>query len=150
MVEFAMMSIVAMLLTLVGIQYALIGQAAVAVSQGTAALARYAANNPGAVGDSTGNGTITMTAAMEQLLSPTICPTGTSCPALTATITSYQGTTNTVDTATPQFGDRLVINLSYSTTSKLALPNPFLKIPGVFPGLTFPTAVGASDSQMYE
>ena len=38
-----MISVLALVVMLIGIQYALIGQAAVAVSQGSEALARYAA-----------------------------------------------------------------------------------------------------------
>ncbi len=44
-VEFAMISVLALVVMLIGIQFALIGQAAVAVSQGSSALARYAASS---------------------------------------------------------------------------------------------------------
>ena len=149
MVEFALISPLAIVMLLVGVQYALIGAAAVAVNQGTSALARYASENPGTVGGATGNGAVALTPSMMALLSPTICPNNTSCPGLTVNIVSYQGNTTTV-TDTPQFGDRCVISFSYATTSKLALPNPFLAVPPIFPGITFPSAVGASDTQLYQ
>ncbi len=152
MVEFAMISIVALLLMLVGVQYALLGQAVVAVSQGTSAIARYAVNNPGTLGDKTGNGSITLTATEQQLLSASICPAGTTCPHLTATITSYQGTSTTPDTTTPAFGDTCVITLTYKAQDAgiIPLPNPFLQIPGVFPGVTFPKTLTSSVTQMYQ
>jgi len=137
MVEFALISTVAMMVMFVGIQFALIGQAALAVSQGASALARYAAVNPGALGT---NGTVTLNTAAQQLLSSSILTNGGA--DLTTTIASYTGTSTTT-TSTPAYTDRVVITLSYSATSKIALPNPFF-------GIQFPTSLSASDSQMYE
>ena len=137
-VEFALMAVLAIIIMTVGIQFALIGQAALALSQGSSVLARYAAVNPGTVGP---NGTVALTAPMKQLLSSSILTN--SGGDLTVTIASYSGTTtNTTDT--PVQTDRLVIRLSYNAKSKIALPNPFLGI------VTFPTTLSASDSQMYE
>jgi hypothetical protein len=126
-----------MMVMLVGVQFALIGQAALAVSQGSSALARYAAVNPGALGT---NGSVTLPTAASQLLSSSILTNGGA--DLTTTIASYTGTTTTT-TSTPGYTDRVVITLSYNAASKIALPNPFF-------GITFPTALSASDSQMYE
>jgi len=137
MAELAMIAPIAIIILLVGIQFAMIGQAALALSQGASALARYAAVNPGVVGP---NGTVTMTTAMQQLLSSSILTNGGR--DLTVSISSYTGTTTT-PTSSPQYTDRLVISLSYNATSKIALPNPFL-------GVRFPTTLSASDSQMYE
>ena len=100
-------------------------------------MARYAAVNPGTVGT---NGSVALTTAIKQLLSPTIMSNGGN--DLTITIASYTGTTSTT-TNSPQYTDRLVMTISYSATSKVALPNPFL-------GITFPTTLRSSDSQMYE
>jgi Flp pilus assembly protein TadG len=146
MVEFAMISTVALMLMLVGVQYALLGQAVVAVSQGTSAIARYAVNNPGALGDNTGNGAITLTATEQQLLSASICPVGTTCPHLTATIKSYQGNSTTKDTTKPVFGDTCVISLSYDANGAglIALPNPFLGL------VSFPTTLASSVTQLYQ
>ncbi len=137
MAEMAFIAPVAIIVVLLGIQFAMIGQAALALSQGASALARYAAVNPGTMGP---NGTVTMTTAMQQLLSSSILTNGGK--DLTVTIASYSGTSTTT-TNSPGYTDRLVINLSYNATSKIALPNPFL-------GVRFPTTLSASDSQMYE
>lgn len=137
MVEFAMVATLAIIVMVVGVQFAMIGQAALAVSQGASALARYAAVNPGVVGP---NGTVSLTAAMEQMLSSSILTNNGN--DLTVTIASYTGTTTSA-TSSPQYPDRLVVNLTYNATSKIALPNPFF-------GIQFPTSLSASDSQMYE
>lgn len=137
MVEFALIAPVAMVVMLLGIQFAMIGQAALAVSQGASAVARYAAVNPGVVGP---NGTVTLTTPIKQLLSSSILTNGGN--DLTITIASYTGTTTTTTTS-PQYTDRLTLSISYNATSKIALPNPFL-------GISFPTTLNASDSQMYE
>ncbi|MHB8381565.1 MAG: hypothetical protein ACYDC3_04385 [Candidatus Binataceae bacterium] len=137
MVEFAMIATVAIIVMVVGVQFAMIGQAALAVSQGASALARYAAVNPGVVGP---NGTVTLTTAMEQMLSSSILTNNGG--DLTVTIASYTGTT-TATTSSPKYTDRLMINLTYNDSSKIALPNPFL-------GIQFPSTLSASDSQMYE
>ena len=137
------------MIMLVGIQYALIGQAALAVSQGSSALARYATNHlppaAGSLGGTSGNGTVsTLPAAAQQLLSQSILTNGGN--DLTVTVASYQGTTTTpTDAKRPvKFADTCVVTLTYTTTSKLALPNPFLGL------VTFPGTVSASATQMYE
>lgn len=147
-IEFALISVFALAVMLIGIQYALIGQAAVAVSQGSSALARWAASN---TGNSLGtvNGSVSgssLPTAAKDVLSQSILTNGGS--DLTVTITSVDGSGNTV--SAPQQGNQLTVSLSYATTSKLAVPNPFLAIPPLFPGITFPASVAATDSQMYE
>ena len=147
-IEFALISVLALAVMLIGIQYALIGQAAVAVSQGSSALARWAASN---TGNSLGtvNGSVSgssLPTAAKDVLSQSILTNGGS--DLTVTVTSVDGAGNTV--AAPQQGNQLTVSLSYATTSKLAVPNPFLAIPPLFPGITFPANVAATDSQMYE
>ena len=147
-IEFALISVFALAVMLIGIQYALIGQAAVAVSQGSSALARWAASNT-ANSLGTVNGSISgssLPAAAQEVLSQSILTNGGS--DLTVTVTSVDGAGNTV--GSPQQGNQLTVSLSYATTSKLAVPNPFLAIPPLFPGITFPASVAATDSQMYE
>jgi hypothetical protein len=126
---------------LVGIQFALIGQAALAVSQGASALARYAAVNPGTMGP---NGSVSggsLPTAAQQLLSSSILSNGGA--DLTVTVASYTGTTTTT-TSTPGYTDRAVISMSYNAASKIFLPTNTLL------GITFPTTLTSSDSQMYE
>ena len=147
-VEFALISVLALAVMLIGIQYAMIGQAAVAVSQGSSALARYAASNPGKLG--TNNGSVKGSAlpvGVKQLLSQSILTNGGD--DLTINVTTTTGT-GAPETNPPVQGDQLLLSLSYVTTSKLAVPNPFLAIPPLFPGISFPGTVAASNSQMYE
>jgi Flp pilus assembly protein TadG len=141
MVEFALISTLVMMVLLVGVQFAIVGQAALSLSQGASAIARYVAvNEPsGAVSPSfSGN----PTAAMQKLLSPSILTnSGTD---LTITVNSYQGgTTNTPATTPVATVDYAVVTLTYNAAKKLALPNPFL-------GISFPTSLSASNSQVYE
>ncbi len=149
-VEFSLISVFALMVMLLGVQYALIGQAAVAVSQGTSALARWiASNSANASALGTYNGSMSgsaLPAAAQEVLSQSILTNGGG--DLTVTITSVDGSGTPV--TTPVQGNQLTVQLSYVTTSKLAVPNPFLAIPPIFPGITFPASVGASASQMYE
>jgi Flp pilus assembly protein TadG len=150
-VEFALISVLALAVMLIGIQYALIGQAALAVSQGSSALARYAASNVSSTGAlGTNNGTVKGSAlpvGVKQLLSQSILTNNGD--DLTITVTTKTGTGG-AETNPPIPGDQLILDLSYVTTSKLAVPNPFLAIPPLFPGISFPGTVAASNSQMYE
>jgi Flp pilus assembly protein TadG len=140
-VEFALISTVALSVMLIGIQFAIIGQAAVAVGQGASALARYAAVNPGTIGP---NGSVTassLPSGAEQLLSSSILTNGGA--DLTVTTASYSGTTTTT-TSSPGYNDRAVITLSYNASSKVFLPTNTLL------GMKFPTTLTASDAQSYE
>ena len=133
---------VALAVMLIGIQFAIIGQAALAVSQGASALARYAAVNPGALG--TDNGSVSggsLPTAAQNLVSSSIL--SNSGGDLTVTIASYTGTTTTT-TSSPQYTDRVVISMSYNAANKIVLPSSTLL------GISFPTTLTASDSQMYE
>jgi Flp pilus assembly protein TadG len=145
-VEFAMVSILFLVMMIVGVQFAMIGQAALALSQGASAIARYAAVNMGTYGGGySGN----PDANMKNLLSSSI---GTNnWGDLTVTITSYKGGTASTTTTSPvAMSDRTAVTLSYATANKIALPNPFLAIPGLFGGISFPTALSAQDEQLYE
>jgi Flp pilus assembly protein TadG len=149
MVEFALIAPLAIVMLLVGVQYAIIGSAALAVSQAASTLARYAAVNKNAM-PTNGTATLSNTSPPGSLLSTTICPASdTTCSKLTVTVNSYSGSSNT-QTNSPRHTDRLLITLTYDATNKIALPNPFMQIPGIFPGITFPTSLTYSDSQMYE
>jgi Flp pilus assembly protein TadG len=138
MVEFAFGAALTLALMLVGVQFAIIGQAALAVSQGSSALARYVAVNPGTFG--TQNGTATLPSAASALLSPTINDAN-----LTVTIASYQsdGVTEETGTIIPS-QDQVKISLSYNATNKIFLPTHTLL------GISFPTALSAAESQLYE
>jgi Flp pilus assembly protein TadG len=142
MVEFAMIAPLALILLFVGVQYAIVGQTALALSQGASAIARYVAiNEPGSVSLATFSGK--PNAAMQARLSKSL---GTNkWGDLTVTVTSYVGGTKSTTTTTPkQTQDRAKVTLSYNATSKIALPNPFLGL------VTFPTTLSAVDQEQYE
>lgn len=138
MVEFAFGAALTLALMLIGVQFAIIGQAALAVSQGSSALARYVAVNPGTFG--TQNGTATLPSAASALLSPTINDAH-----LTVTIASYEsdGVTEETGTIIPS-QDQVKISLSYDATNKIFLPTHTLL------GISFPTSLSAAESQLYE
>jgi Flp pilus assembly protein TadG len=141
-VEFALILLLTLVVMLVGVQFAMIGQTALALSQGASAIARYAAvNEP--LGTLSASYSGAPDAGMQNLLSPSI---GTNSWAdLTVTINSYKGGTASTTTAAPVATvDRAVVTLSYDASGKIALPNPFLGM------VTFPTALSATDSQLYE
>ena len=139
MVEFAMGATLTLVVMLVGVQFAIIGQAALALSQGASTLARYAAVHPGTVSSGPAS---SLPSAAQQLLSPTIL-TGSGSD-LTVTVSSLK------PDGTPEAGtliqgqDQVIINLSYNAAQKVALPTSTLL------GLSFPTNLTASDSQLYE
>jgi len=145
-VEFAMVSILFLVMMMVGVQFAMIGQAALALSQGASAIARYAAVNSSTYGAGYSG---TPDANMQTLLSSSI---GTnSWGDLTVTISSIKGGTASTTTTTPVATvDRAAVTLSYATTNKIALPNPFLAIPGLFGGISFPATLSAQDQELYE
>jgi Flp pilus assembly protein TadG len=145
-VEFAMVSVLALVVIMIGVQFALIGQSALALSQGASAIARYAAVNESTLGASYSGAP---NAAMQNLLSSSLG--SNSWGDLTVTITSYKGGTAATTTTTPTpMTDRAAVTLNYDATSKLMMPNPFMKVPGFFPGINFPTALSAQDQQLYE
>lgn len=137
--EFALILTPMLMVLLVGVQFALIGQAHLALSQGASAIARYWAVNEGAVSPTYSG---TPNAAMKTLLSDSILTNGGN--DLTVTINSYKGgTTNTAATTpTTPTVDRAVVTLSYQlkTTNKNFL--------GGF--ITLPTSLSSSDSELYE
>lgn len=150
MVEFALISVLGLVLMVVGVQYALLGEAALAVSQGSSALARYIAVNSTSMGlTNAAYGPAAPTAAMQSVLSSSIL-TGTNDGDLKVTVTSYSGTSGNTTAAPVATVDRCLVQLTYTATSKIVLPNPFMQIPHFFPGITFPNQLSASDSQMYE
>src|SRR5712692_739548 len=128
MVEFAMIATVALIVLLIGIQFALLGQAALAVSQIAFYGARYASVNPAA----------DQTAVKTQMIaqgSPTITGDPTK---LTVTMTcSPQACASRI------FGTQVTINVSYDAHAQLVLPSPFL-------GITFPTTLTSQETAMSE
>ena len=148
-VEFALGATLALMTMLVGIQFAVIGQSALAVSQGASALARYAAVNPSGLGTNNGSATMPLPSNAESLLSPTITSyvTGTGGSktydlSVTVTSTKPDGTSQTGTPVAAQ--DRVQVSLSYNAASKIVLPSTTLL------GISFPTTLTSQDSQLYE
>jgi len=124
MVEFALIATLVLLVLLVGIQFALIGQAALAVSQASYLGARTASVNPALTNATIGP-------AISSQISPTIS-------GATVTLTN----TNAATCGPPRgYGCPITVTVNYDATSKLFLPNF---------GITFPTSLSATESAMTE
>jgi len=136
MVEFALIATLSMVVMLVGIQFAIIGQAALAVTQASYLGARAASVNSSLTNSSIQN-------AIANQMSPTISG---------ASVTM----TNTTDpscTAGPgstrSFGCPINVTVSYNATSKLFLPASW-SILGSHSVIIFPTDLNSSQSAMTE
>jgi Flp pilus assembly protein TadG len=136
MVEFALISTLVMVILLVGIQFAIIGQAALAVTQASYLGARAASVN------STINSSQLQTAIANQI-SPTIS-------GATVTLTNTTDPTCTAGPgSTRSFGCPITVTVSYDATSKLFLPASW-SILGSQSVIIFPTALNSTQSAMTE
>jgi Flp pilus assembly protein TadG len=126
-VEFAMISVVALVVMLVGIQFALIGQAALAVSQASYLGARAASVDATLTSDS-------LSTQISSQMSPTI--TGATVT-LTPTGAATCGPPRT-------FGCPFTVAVTYDASSKIFLPSNTLL------GITFPTSLTFSETAMTE
>jgi hypothetical protein len=126
MVELAMTLTLALMVLIVTIQFAIIGDAALAVTQLAYAGARYAAVNP------TYNQS-TIATYMKSIASPAISDIQTTDIAVTPDVTP----------STPQrtFGTSVQVSVVYQLKNKLFLPNPFL-------GISFPTTLSGIQTTM--
>jgi Flp pilus assembly protein TadG len=130
MVEFALIATLALVVMLVGIQFALIGQAALAVSQASYLGARAASINANLT-------TGTLQDAIANQISPTINGALVNLTLTNALDPLCAGGTRT-------FGCGFNVTVTYNATSKLFLPSNTLM------GLTFPTNLTATESAMTE
>jgi Flp pilus assembly protein TadG len=128
MVEFAVILPIALVLLLVGIQFAIIGQAALAVSQASYLGARTASINASLDSSS-------LSSAIQNQISPTIS-------GATITLTDNNAVTSCGPPRT--FGCPITVTVSYDASGKIFLPSPTLL------GLTFPTTLTFSESAMTE
>ena len=122
-VEFSITLSLAMILLFVTIQFALIGNAALSVTELAYAGARYAAVNP--VKSET-----QVSDYMKSIAAPTI--NENSGADLTVTLNPTSGRT---------FGNPVTVTVVYNLQSKLFLPNPFL-------GIKFPTSLSGIQTTM--
>jgi hypothetical protein len=143
MVEFAFVAGLLVLIALVGIQFAIIGNAALAVNQCAYSVARYASVNyldsklsdPGS--DS----------QVQALIPPTIGGTGSSGSALaTIAVTPCAAPPN-------NFGSVTTVTVTYDLVggNKIFLPNPFSIVSAVLnANVAFPTKVSATQTAFCE
>jgi Flp pilus assembly protein TadG len=124
-VEFAIMAPLALMLILVGIQFAIIGTASLGLGQVNYQGARYAANNTSA----------SAAAVQSYMLS-------VASPIIGANSGSYL--TSSLSPAPPcAFGATVTVAVTFDTRHLVLLPNPFLGIP-------FPTTLTNSESAFCE
>ena len=132
MVEFALLAVLALALMLVGIQFAIIGQAALAVSQASFLGARTASVNESLDSKS-------LKTAIANQMSPTISASAkvTLTPGGDASCTAGAG-------GGRSFGCPISVTVSYDATGKIFLPSKTLL------GIKFPTNLTSTESAMTE
>ncbi len=124
-VEFALILTVALIVLVIGVQFAIIGNAALALGQVNYQGARYAAVNPSA----------SQSAVQSYILS-------VASPTIRANNGSYL--TTTLSPAPPcAFGATVKVSVTFDVQHLLAVPNPFL-------GISFPTTLTNSESAFCE
>jgi hypothetical protein len=124
-VEFAIALPILLVTLVVGVQFAIIGAASLALGQVNYQGARYAAVNTSA----------TQSDVKTYMLS-------VAAPTIRANSGSYL--TATLSPAPPcSFGSSVTVSLTFTTTQLLALPNPFM-------GIRFPTSLTSSESAFCE
>ncbi len=125
-VEMALVAPLAIVLMLVGIQYAILGVAALGLSQANYQAARYAAVNP----------TISQSGVTSYVVSQ-------ASPILTASGGKYL--TVGLNSASPcTFGNSVNVSLTFDLNHLVVLPNPFLGM------VTFPSSITNTESAMCE
>jgi len=138
MVEFALIATLSLLVLLVGIQFAIIGQAALAVTQASYLGARAASVNASLTNSS-------LQTAVANQMSPTIS-------GATFTLTNTNDPTCTAGPGNSRsFGCPINVTVNYDATSKLFLPASWsLPIFGRTQVIIFPTALTSTESAMTE
>jgi TadE-like protein len=143
MVEFAFVAGLLLLIALVGIQFAIIGNAALAVNQCAYSVARYASVNY----QDQNLGNPNSDAQVQALIPPAIGGTGSSGTALaTIALTPCAAPPN-------NFGSVTTVTVTYDLVGgkKIFLPNPFSIVSGVLnANVGFPTTVSATQSAFCE
>jgi Flp pilus assembly protein TadG len=136
MVEFALLATLSMVVMLLGIQFAIIGQAALAVTQASYIGARAASVNANLTSNS-------LQTQIANQMSPTI-------NGATVTLTNTSDPTCSAGPGgTRSFGCPINVTVTYDATSKLFLPSSWTMLGG---GriITFPTSLTSTESAMTE
>lgn len=150
MVEFALVAGIAMIILFVAVQFAMIGQVALALGQMNYQGARYASTHPGC-GDSTFNGGACIGSDIgKQNITAYMLAVGS--PVFNANSSDLTvSCTNPTDTSTPRpFGTTITCTAQFTLPSSvLFLPNPFMSLyPGF--GIRFPTQLNSSETAMQQ
>jgi Flp pilus assembly protein TadG len=125
-VEFAIILTVALIVLVVGVQFAIIGEAALALGQANYQGARWAAVNATSY---------TQSGVQSYMLS-------VASPTISANNGSYL--TTTLSPSSPcSFGSTVTVSVSFDASHLIAVPNPFL-------GIKFPTTLTNSESAFCE
>lgn len=125
MVEVALIAPIVLFVTLVGVQFAIIGIAALGLGQANYQAARYAATNPSASES-------TVKSYMVSVASPLLRANGGS----------YVHASLSPAPPCP-FGSTLTVSVTFDAGHLIALPNPFF-------GVSFPTSLANSQSAFCE
>jgi hypothetical protein len=143
MVEFALVAGLLVLIALVGIQFAVIGNASLAVNQCAYSVARYASVNYLDQNLSSPNSD----AQVQALIPPSIGGNDSHGTALaTISVTPCAAPPN-------NFGSKVVVTVTYDLVggNKIFLPNPFAIVSNVLnANVAFPTTVSATQSAFCE
>ena len=124
-VEFALVAPVLIVLVLVGLQFAIIGTAALALGQVNYEGARFAANN----------GSDSQAQIQSYMVS-------IAAPIISASSGTYL--TSTLSPAPPcSFGSSVTVGVTFDTRHLITLPNPFF-------GISFPTSLSNSETAFCE
>lgn len=124
--EFALVTPLVLIVLFVGIQFAIIGAAALGLGQANYQAARYAAVNP----------TASQSAVQNFMLS-------VASPLISANQGSYVNMS--MNPAPPcTFGNTVTVSLNFDVTHLVVLPNPFLGM------ISFPTSLSSTESAICE
>src|SRR5690348_3748524 len=125
-VELALLLPVALVLLILGIQFAIIGAAALGLGQANYQGARYAAVQ------CTGSGSCSSGADVQTFM------VNNASPIISASSGRYLS--STVTPAPPcTFGSTVTVSVTFDTSHLIALPNPFF-------GISFPTSLSSSET----
>ena len=138
MVEFALIATLSMVVLLIGIQFAIIGQAALAVTHASYLGARAASVNSSLTSDQ-------LTNAIANQMSPTI-----SGATAAMTFDATNPTCTAGPSSTRSFGCPINVTVTYDATPKLFLPSQWTMLGSHTSLISFPTNLTSSESAMTE
>ena len=147
MVEFALVAGIAMIILFVAVQFAMIGQVALALGQMNYQGARYASTHPGC-GDATFGACIGSDIGKQNITAYMLSVGSPIFNANSGNLTV--SCTNPTNNTPRPFGTQITCTASFTLPSSvLFLPNPFMSLyPGF--GIKFPTQLNSSETAMQQ